>query len=319
MKQNKFMYYILNKNAKIMNALQFIDELGGDIAEGLKKNITKILSYVSPEMQKTLDKLEKIRSGVVKAQTEVENVEHALEYVTSKSEAQKLLRESKQNLNKGYLTGKPLMKLINIVQRNIQNLNVEQRALRKRLENFEKSSSADAEIKKRFFEQFNKEYTTKKLTQDQQRESDVKSIYSLNFDEVDALNKTIKEMSEMARNSRIKTDEQKAEEVRYQVEETKSLIEQGKAGPLEKREQDAGFVKGMTKAGLNAIDQYYSFANYMYERLGLSRMKKQVDQAKIRIDDKEHEMITPIMDRIKTYNMKHQDMQKIGVYGLANR
>jgi hypothetical protein len=95
MKDNQFMYYMLNKNAKIMEAVQFIDQLGGDIAQGLKKNITKILSYVSPEMQKSLNKLEEIRSGMVKAKDIYDDLMKGLDLVTTGREKQQLIREAK--------------------------------------------------------------------------------------------------------------------------------------------------------------------------------------------------------------------------------
>lgn len=91
------------------------------------------------------------------------------------------------------------------------------------------SQSADAEIKKKFFELFNKEYTTKKLTQAEQSQSDIKSIYSLNIDEVNSLNKMVKEYTELARETRFKTDAQRQQEVDYQVNETKEMIENGVA------------------------------------------------------------------------------------------
>jgi hypothetical protein len=71
---------------------------------------------------------------------------------------------------------------------------------------------ADVQIKKQFFDAFRKEYTEKKLTQEQQKESDIKSIYSLNIDEVNSLNETFKMYSELARETRIQTIEQKQEE-----------------------------------------------------------------------------------------------------------
>ena len=100
MKENQFMYYMLNENAKIMKAVQFIDQLGGDIAKGLKKNIAKILSYVSPEQQKFLDRVEQQRSGLYKAEMKFEYLENNLDKVTTKSEAQKMLREARADVKK---------------------------------------------------------------------------------------------------------------------------------------------------------------------------------------------------------------------------
>ena len=101
--------------------------------------------------------------------------------------------------------------------------------MRKRVEKLELSQSADAEIKKKFFELFNQEYTTKKLTQAEQAQSDIKSIYSLNIDEVNTLNKMVKEYSELARETRLKTETEKQTEIDYQVKETKDIIEAGDA------------------------------------------------------------------------------------------
>jgi hypothetical protein len=190
----------------------------------LKKNIAKILSYVSPEMQKNLDKLEKIRTGMERAEVKYDDLVKAMDLVTTGREKQEILRQAKAEAKQGFLTGKPLLKLIDTIQKNLVNLNTEQMALRKRIENLKKSESADAEIKKQFFDAFTKEYTEKQMTQAEQAQSPIKSIYSLNIDEVNALNKQLKEYTELARESRMKTVQQRKEEVQYAVDKQQARI-----------------------------------------------------------------------------------------------
>ena len=66
----------------------------------MKKNIAKLLSYVSPEMQKNLDKLEKIRTGMERAEVKLESVMDSLDLVTTGREKQKILNEAKAEAKK---------------------------------------------------------------------------------------------------------------------------------------------------------------------------------------------------------------------------
>ena len=70
---------------------------------------------------------------------------------------------------------------------------------------------------------------------------------------------------------------------------------------------------------MSHIDQFLTFANNMFERLGLGRMKRQVDQAKNRTDTKTDELIDPVFKKIRDYNLGHDDMTKINLRGLMKR
>ena len=117
-----------------------------------------------------------------------------------------------------------MIRMVDLLNKNLIDLGNTHRELRKRIENFRKTGSADAEIKKRFFDAFNQEYTTTKLTQEQQKESAVKSVYSLDIDEVNSLNQTLKEYYELARESKIMTDQQKEKKEQYATEKIQTSM-----------------------------------------------------------------------------------------------
>lgn len=62
------------------------------------------------------------------------------------------------------------------------------------------------------------------------------------------------------------------------------------------------------------MDQYYTFADNMFKRLGMERLKKQADQSKTRTDMKTDEMIDPVEQKIRDYNLGHDNMTKVGLY-----
>ncbi len=168
MKDNKFTYFMINKNAKINNAVQFIDELGGDIAKKLKRNIAKVVSYMSKEMEKNALKLDKIRTGVEKAQATLEEVNSVVEAVTTGREKQRLLSTIRKQAKAGFLTGKPLLEITDKLNKHIEDLPKRQRRLKESIEAFKKSEVLDAETKTKFFELFNKEFTLERFTQEKQ-------------------------------------------------------------------------------------------------------------------------------------------------------
>lgn len=316
------MYYMTNSNAKIKNAMEFIDQLGWDIASKLKKNITKLISYMTPEAQKNMIALEKIRTGISKAEATAQQVEQAINTVTTGKEKQDLLRQLKEQARKWFLTGKPLIRLTDMLNKHIVNLAREQSKVRHDLNKFKKSPSMDAQMKKEFFTAFDKEYTMERLTQEKQATSELKSVYSLDMDELTSLKKSLEVFKKLARDRRIKTEQEKEKEVQYVVDQAMKANEEWKVRHLEARRHadEVPFLKWLKKSTEAIIDSETSFADYLFhEDRQLWKLKAEIDQNMTRHYREVAELSKDVLFWIRKFKMTHKSQRKINLYASMKR
>lgn len=113
-----------------------------------------------------------------------------------------------------------------MLNKHIVNLAKEQSKVRHDLNKFKKSPSMDAQMKKEFFTAFDKEYTMERLTQEKQATSELKSVYSLDMDELTSLKKSLEVFKKLARDRRIKTEQEKEKEVQYVVDQAMKANEE---------------------------------------------------------------------------------------------
>lgn len=158
--------FIYNKNSKILDASKLLtDKLIPDIANSLKKKITKILQNISPEMQKTIDKLSNTQRWIEQWAEQYRLLEQAINEVTSWQEKQKILNEAKKLLRQTKITWWETLKIYNTVtklyedrQKIIQNIN-------SKINDFRKDKSVDIKLRKDFAESFDQKFLQRKITQ----------------------------------------------------------------------------------------------------------------------------------------------------------
>lgn len=111
------LYYQLNKNEKIQNAIDFKAMEMNNVGSWLKKNLAKFMTYATQEAFATSEELTKIKEGIEKGQMQYEKLIDSIESMTSWRDKQEIMKEAKKLARKGAITWDPLIKIIDMINR----------------------------------------------------------------------------------------------------------------------------------------------------------------------------------------------------------
>ena len=167
-------YYTILQDRFIKDIVKSLDDwLLPKIKTQLQKHIAKLTKHLNEQFQKTFWELTKIQDQVFKWKEAFDKLQESLEWVTSLKERQDIIREAKKWLWQNTITWKDVSKMIDKINKLwLKRWNVIEE-IRTSLDNFRKSWVIDVETKKDFFDNFNNQYTEKRLTWPLKQQADI--------------------------------------------------------------------------------------------------------------------------------------------------